>query len=74
MLPANTERWVPGMIDQQTGPVSYTVHLEDGAVVCCHIDQLQERLSRSQVVSPGLRATHEMTFPHEGAEYSLVHQ
>ena len=42
--------------------------LEDGAFIRRHIDQLQERLSSSQVVSPGLPGPLEMTFPHEGAE------
>ena len=33
-----------------------------------HIDQLHERLSRSQVVSSELSVRLEMTFPNEGAE------
>ena len=42
--------------------------LEDGAIIRRHIDQLQERLSSSQVVSPGLPGPLEMTFPHGRAE------
>ena len=64
----NTERWILGTIDQHTGPVSYTVRSEDDAAVRRHINQLQEQLSSSQVVSPGLPVSLEMTFPHEGAE------
>ena len=46
----NTASWVPGTIEQQTGPVSYTVHLEGRAIVHRHIDQLQGRLASHQSV------------------------
>ena len=36
-----TEVWLPGIIVQARGLVSYTVNLEDGRVVRCHIDHLQ---------------------------------
>ena len=45
----NTAGWVPGTIHLQTGPVSYTVRLEDGTIARHHTDQLQGRLSSHQV-------------------------
>ena len=38
-------------------------------VIRHYIDQLQERLSSSQVMLHGLLVPLEMTFPHGGAEY-----
>ena len=46
----NEASWVTGIIEQQTGPVSYTVRLEGGAIVRRHIDQLQGRLASHQLV------------------------
>ncbi|KAI0231136.1 hypothetical protein LSAT2_018499, partial [Lamellibrachia satsuma] len=46
----NTASWVPGTIHLQTGPVSYTVRLEDGTIARHHSDQLQGRLSSHQVM------------------------
>ena len=46
----NKASWVPGTVEQQTGPVSYTVRLEGGAIVRRHIDQLQGRLASHQLV------------------------
>ena len=46
----NTASWVPGTIEQQTGPVSYTVRPEGGAIVRRHIDPLQGRLASHQLV------------------------
>ena len=36
----NTASWVPGTIEQQTGPVSYIVRLEGGAIVRRLLKQL----------------------------------
>lgn len=36
-------KWIPGLIQEMTGPVSYTVRLRNGNVVRCHIDQLFAR-------------------------------
>ena len=50
MYRGNKTSWTPGMVVTQTGPVSYTLRLEDGTISRRHIDQLQSRLLRSQVV------------------------
>ena len=33
-------RWLPGVIKQKTGPVSFLVKLQDGRIRCCHQDQV----------------------------------
>ena len=37
--------WLPGTIIKTTGPVSYSVRLEDGRVRRCHQDQLRSRVT-----------------------------
>ena len=36
-------RWLPGTIEQKTGPVSFLVKLQDGRIRRCHQDQLRCR-------------------------------
>ena len=36
-------RWLPGHIEQKSGPVSFQVRLTDGRIVRCHQDQLRKR-------------------------------
>ena len=48
------ERWVPGVIEDLTGPVSFRVKLSDGRVRCCHLDQV-----RTRSVSVPQEVTHE---------------
>lgn len=36
-------RWLPGVIERTTGPVSYVVKLTDGRSRRCHHDQMQTR-------------------------------
>ena len=38
------KQWLPGEITGTTGPVSYTVRLEDGRDRRCHVDQLRTRI------------------------------
>nr|XP_043895059.1 uncharacterized protein K02A2.6-like [Solea senegalensis] len=46
-------KWVPGLIHDTTGPVSYTVLLGDGKLVRRHVDQLFSRQeSELSVLSP----------------------
>ena len=40
---AQGEKWVPGRIDQRTGPVSFTVELEDHRMTRRHQDQIFRR-------------------------------
>ena len=37
------DRWLPGCIEQRTGPVSFKVRLEDGRTRRCHQDQVRNR-------------------------------
>ena len=36
-------RWLPGIIEQKTGPVSFRVNLTDGRMRRCHQDQIRKR-------------------------------
>ena len=37
------DQWLPGSIEQKTGPVSYRVKLTNGKVRRCHQDQIRNR-------------------------------
>ena len=37
------DRWLPGVIEQKTGPVSFRVKLTDGRMRRCHQDQVRKR-------------------------------
>ena len=37
------DRWLPGVIEQRTGPVSFKVKLTDGRLRRCHQDQVRNR-------------------------------
>jgi hypothetical protein len=37
------DRWLPGVIEQKTGPVSFRVKLNDGRTRRCHQDQVRNR-------------------------------
>lgn len=39
----NQHTWLPGTVTTITGPLSYTVLLEDGRTQRCHVDQLRSR-------------------------------
>ena len=53
-------RWLPGVIDQRTGPVSFKVRLEDGRIRRCHQDQVR---NRSVVVPRELHTEFDTTTP-----------
>ena len=44
--------WLPGTVEQRTGPVSYRCRLGDGTVVKRHLDQLQQRSVTSPQAEP----------------------
>ena len=52
------QKWCPGVINTQTGPVSYTVQLEDDHEVHCHQDQVIQRETpeayENEVIDPDL--------------------
>ena len=41
----NQATWTSGIIEQSTGPLSYTIRLDSGLVAWRHIDQLQSRIT-----------------------------
>ena len=46
------DKWLPGMIQKKTGPVSFVVKLTDGRVRRCHQDQLRRRSVEVHLDSP----------------------
>ena len=48
----SSPRWIPGVIVSSTGPVSYTIKLEDGRVVRRHIDHVRDRSTPESSASP----------------------
>ena len=46
------DKWLPGIISQRTGPVSFMVQLSDGRERCCHQDQLQKQTVDVTVPEP----------------------
>ncbi|KAH8355762.1 hypothetical protein KR084_002799 [Drosophila pseudotakahashii] len=46
-------KWIEGRVSEQTGPISYTVDLDDSRVVRRHLDQLQAREPTTPSTSTG---------------------
>ena len=46
------DKWLPGVIQKKTGPVSFVVKLTDGRVRRCHQDQLRRRSVEVHLDSP----------------------
>ncbi len=40
---SKSERWISGVIQEVTGPVSYKIRLEDGRVIRRHVDNVRSR-------------------------------
>ena len=40
---AKGQKWIPGSIIKQTGPVSFKVKLHKGKIIRCHQEQLRKR-------------------------------
>ena len=53
------ERWVPGVIQAATGPVSFGVRMQDGRTRRCHQDQVRTR----SVDVPPVVATEALEIP-----------
>ncbi|XP_038590459.1 uncharacterized protein K02A2.6-like [Micropterus salmoides] len=49
-------KWIPGIIESVTGPVSYKVLLGDGRVVRRHVDQIHTQHQRLELSSAGHQA------------------
>ena len=37
------EKWIPGIIEKVTGPVSYQIRLENGQIMRRHVDSVRAR-------------------------------
>ncbi|XP_038139940.1 uncharacterized protein K02A2.6-like [Cyprinodon tularosa] len=44
-------KWIPAVVDENTGPVSYTVQAGDGRVMRRHVDQIRKRQASSNEMS-----------------------
>ena len=53
-------KWLPGVIQQKTGPVSFEVKLTDGRIRRCHQDQVRKR---TVDVAPKSDSTPEVVIP-----------
>ena len=56
-------KWLPGVIDKKTEPVSFVVRLEDGQQRRCHQDQIKMR-----TVEVGFEPTSETEVPPASSE------
>ena len=50
------QKWLPAVIEEVTGPVSFMVMLQDDRLVGCHLDHL-----RSQVDESANQTSHSKT-------------
>ena len=46
------DKWLPGVISEKTGPVSFKVTMTTGQVRCCHQDQIRKRSPNVEVLNP----------------------
>ena len=60
-------KWVPGLIEECSGPLSYTVKLQDGKIIRRHVDHLRDRatFTPTECTYPGFDV-----FPHQSSELS----
>ena len=55
------DKWLPGVIQSQSGPVSYDVELENGKIVKRHIDHLRDRSVPTKPSTPVDSQTEDST-------------
>ena len=48
----SAKKWIPGEIMSQSGPLSYTIKLNDGRIIHRHVDHLQARATHSVELFP----------------------
>ena len=49
-----TLKWLPGIIQEISGPVSVVIKLNDGCTLCKHVDDLRLRTSQELGIGPDL--------------------
>ncbi|XP_060786568.1 LOW QUALITY PROTEIN: uncharacterized protein K02A2.6-like [Neoarius graeffei] len=57
-------KWIPAVVDENTGPVSYTVQTGDGRVMRRHVDQIRKRHASSSRQGKFIYIAH---FIHNGS-------
>jgi len=50
---SSNQKWIPGIIDKVTGPLSYVIKLPDGSTICRYIDHLKARESQDEIEDSG---------------------
>ena len=60
-------KWVPGLIEECSELLSYTVKLQDGKIIRRHVDHLRDRstFTPTECTYPGFDV-----FPHQSSELS----
>lgn len=73
---ARGNKWLPGMVVEVTGPVSYVVQLEGGHTVRRHIDQMRRRelTDESDDLRQGIEADTGVQQPVQSNMYSVETQ
>ena len=46
------DQWLPGVVQDQTGPVSFRVRMNNGQLCRCHLDQVRTRTVDAPLVHP----------------------
>ena len=64
------EPWLHGSIHSKTGPVSFTVELNDGRIVNQHLDQLREDSAASNFTGPS-SVTNNDDVPSQMSDHQL---
>ena len=52
------ELWLPGVVQDQAGPVSFRVRMNNGQLLRCHLDQVRTRTVDAPLVHPEETAIH----------------
>lgn len=64
------DKWVPGVVVERKGPLSYTVQTESGSLWRRHIDQLRELAGTANITANSAVNSEESTSPCDIGELS----
>ena len=71
--PGQGPHWLPGMVERQTGPVSFKVHLHNGTVARRHIDQLRKHFTKDSCHGePHDESEDDLDVPSPTAQQELI--
>lgn len=66
---STTEKWVPGIVQKVTGPLSYHIQLSDGRVIRRHVDNVRSRSTEDDVTeSNAEQSTEDISPALQGVE------